>query len=126
MLSRTVCAANGLRGERLHDLEGAREAEARVEVRRLAGDVVAVEADSAFVGLEKARHQREQRRLAGAVGPDQRAERAARQTQAHLLHRAQAAERDRHAGQLEQRVSHGGLRASAPAARRRAPPGRVA
>jgi hypothetical protein len=84
--------AHGLRGEGLHDLEGARQALSGIEVRRAAGDVLPVELDAAAVGDQEARHQREQRGLAGAVGADQRRQAALRHGQAHVLHRLQAAE----------------------------------
>ena len=68
--------AHRLGGEGLHDLEGARHAARAVQVRRAAGDVAAVEdAPCPCRGSQEPRHQREQRRLAGAVGPDQRAQR---------------------------------------------------
>ena len=72
MFSRTVCAREGL-----HDLEGARHAGARVAVRRAAGDVLRRRsARVPLSGLQEAGHQREQRRLAGAVRADQRAQAA--------------------------------------------------
>ena len=45
--------AHGLRGERLRDLEGARDAAPREPVRRLAGDVGAVEGDAAASACRK-------------------------------------------------------------------------
>ena len=98
--------AHRLQGEGLHDLEGARHAGACVQVRRMAGDVAAVEEHLAVVGPQEARDQREQRGLARAVGADQGGERAARHTEGHVLHRAQPAEGDRQLAHLEQRLSH--------------------
>ena len=63
---------HGQARERLHDLEGARDAAAREPVRRLAGDVGAVVDDAAFARRQEAGDDREQRGLAGAVRPDQR------------------------------------------------------
>ena len=86
--------AHGLRRERLHDLEGARQAGARIEVRRAAGDVVSGEADASAVGNEKAGHQREERRLAGTVGTDERAQATLRNIEGDTLHGLQSAEGD--------------------------------
>jgi hypothetical protein len=107
--------AHGLGGEGLHDLEGARHAGARVAMRLAAGDVLAGEAHGARVGLQEAGHQREQRGLACAVGPDQRAQVPLGQCQAHVLHRLQPTERAGDAHQLQQRLSHGGLPSTAAA-----------
>ncbi len=98
--------ADRLRGERLDDLEGARHARARREVRGPAGHVAPVEADRAGVGPQEAGHQREQRRLARAVRTDQRGERPRGQRELDVLHRAQPAEGLGHARQREQRLSH--------------------
>ena len=108
--------AHGLRREGLHDLEGARQPLARIEVGRAAGDVLPVELNAAAVGNEEARHQREQRGLARAVGADQRRETALRHRQAHVLHRPEAAKTAGHAGQRHQRGTQylAWLRASAP------------
>ena len=63
-------------GERLHDLEGARDAAPRQPMRRLAGDVLAGIADRAGARLEEAGDDGEQRGLAGAVRADQRGDAA--------------------------------------------------
>jgi hypothetical protein len=92
--------------ERLDDLEGAGHAQQRVAVRRVAGDVCAGEAHRPFVRPQEAGHQREQGRLARAIGPDQCAEAARRDVEAHAGHRLEAAERPRHALQRQQRIRH--------------------
>ena len=86
--------AHGLRAEGLHDLEGARHAQARGALRRHAGDVPAVEQHLALVRAQKTRQQSEQRGLARAVGTDQRADAAGWHRQADVLHGLQAAEAD--------------------------------
>ena len=52
-------------------LPGARQAEARPLVQRQSIERFAVQRDRAGVGRKHAGNQIEQRRLAGAVGPDQ-------------------------------------------------------
>jgi hypothetical protein len=70
----------------------ARETVPGDEVRRLAGDVDAVENNLAGIGREHAVDQIEQRRFAGAVRPDQAENFARLDDEAQILHRLQAAE----------------------------------
>src|SRR6478735_9743240 len=67
--------------EEARDLEGAGDAERGDLLRGLAGDVLAVEEDGAGRRGEEAGEQVEQGRLAGAVGPDERVDRALRDRQ---------------------------------------------
>ena len=69
--------AHGQPGERLRDLEGARDAAPRQQMRRHAGDVGALDrAMRPSLGAEEAGDDREQRGLAGAVRADQRGDAA--------------------------------------------------
>ena len=80
-------------GERLGDLEGAHHAGGADPVRRQAGDVLAVEGDAAGIGRLEAGDGGEQRRLAGAVGPDQADDLALPHVERGLVDGLQAAER---------------------------------
>jgi hypothetical protein len=62
--------------EQLVDLERARDAAARALEGLQRGDVLAVEQDAPAVGTQHARQEIHERRLAGAVGTDQRVARA--------------------------------------------------
>ena len=63
----------------------------QMRVGRQAVDAFAVEADRAGVGRKHAGDHVEQRGLAGAVGTDQREDRAGRHLEAHVVDREQAA-----------------------------------
>ena len=80
------------RVEQLVDLEGADDAAANPLVRGERGDVVAVEEDGPGGRLENAGEQVDQRRLAGAVRPDQGVAGAALELERDVVGRRQAAE----------------------------------
>src|SRR3989442_638900 len=88
-------------------LEGAGDAErgdvGRLEVR----PVLAVEDDPSLVRMVEATDRVEQRRLAGAVGTDDRQDLAATDPQAHLVQRHERAEADADARHLEERARVG-------------------
>jgi hypothetical protein len=73
-------------------LEGAPHAELRDLVGRLARDVGAVELDQAHRGLVDAREHVEERRLAGAVRPDQTDDRLVRNHEVDVVDGDEAAE----------------------------------
>jgi hypothetical protein len=75
-------------------------------VWRRAQQALAVERDLALVGAVEPRDQVEQRRLAGAVGPDQADDLSFGHVQRDVVDRHDAAERLRHVLDREQR--HGG------------------
>ena len=87
---------DGQAGERLHDLERARDAAPGEAVRRLAGDVAAGIEDAAGARRQEAGDDGEQRRLAGAVRPDQRGDAARLGGERRLVDGEQAAEAFRH------------------------------
>jgi hypothetical protein len=78
--------------EQLDVLEGARDAERGHRVRRLGGQITPVVGDAAAGGGIDAADQVEDRRLARAVGPDQREHLAAPDFEAHLVDREHAPE----------------------------------
>jgi hypothetical protein len=73
-------------------LEGASDAERRDRVRRQVGDLRPVEHDRARRGLVDARQLVEERGLPGAVRPDQRHDRAARNDEVDVVGGDQPAE----------------------------------
>src|SRR5437667_7218850 len=73
-------------------LEGASDAEPHAAVRRQADQACLFKMQGSGIGLVEARQQVEQRRLAGAVRPDQREDRFFRHADRNVLHRAHAAE----------------------------------
>src|SRR3954469_4240523 len=73
-------------------LEGAGDAKPRTLVCRQPDQVGLVEGERAGIGLIDAGEEVQERRLAGAVGADQREDRAGRDVQRHVVHRAHAAE----------------------------------
>ena len=109
-------------GERLHDLEGARDAAPRKPVRRLAGDVVAAIADAAGAGLEEPGDDGEQRGFAGAIRTDQSGDAGGRRRQRCGIDGQQPTKAARHALDGKQRLSHGPPPAPAIAAARSAAP----
>ena len=84
-----------LRGERLDDLERPHQPAPADPMRGKACDVLALPRHRAGERPQEPRQQREQCRLAGAVGTDQRHDPALRHFEAHVLDRLQAAEADR-------------------------------
>ena len=82
---------HGQAGERLHDLERASDAEARGAVWRHPGNVFALEENDAFVGMEKAADQIEDRGFAGAVGTDDEQYLARVHRERNVLHRPEPA-----------------------------------
>ena len=87
-------------------LERAADAERGDRVRRLVGDVDAVEQDRARGRLVDPGELVEERRLAGAVRADQRDDRAARDREVDVVRRDEAAELLAQLGDLDQVVSH--------------------
>src|SRR5436309_759303 len=73
-------------------LEGASDAEPHAAVRRQADQACLFKMQGSRIGLVEARQQVEQRRLAGAVRPDQREDRFFRHADRNVLHRAHAAD----------------------------------
>ena len=80
-------------GERLGDLEGAHHAGGADAMRRQAGDVLALEGDTAGIGRVEAGDGREQCRLARAIGADQADDLSLAHVERGLVDRFQAAER---------------------------------
>ncbi len=74
------------------DLEGARHASARHEMRRLAGDIPTLEGDAARVGTQQPGHDVEEGALAGAVRADDGAEFAGLDREVYSAERHQPAE----------------------------------
>src|SRR5207253_11106613 len=99
--------------EEVCDLVGARQAEPRAPVRRVARDVPAEERDPAVGRPRLAADQAEQRGLARAVGSDDRAALAGTDGQAHAVDRAKPAELLREPAQAQR----GGRLPHAPRAR---------
>src|SRR2546422_1430377 len=98
------------RGERRGDLERAAHAARPDRVRREPQDLLPAVRDRAVVGAEQAGQDVEERRLAGAVRADERADLAARQVEAHAVDRTDTAERLTDVDDPEQRLRHDGLR----------------
>ena len=98
---------HGEPGQRLGELEGAHHAHAGDPVGRLAADRPALEGPRAGVGLVEAGEQVEERRLAGAVGPDQRGDRAALHLEVVDVDGDEAAEAARDPVDHEDRVGLG-------------------
>src|SRR5690606_1566416 len=92
--------------EEVGELEGAAQPQARAARRAQAGDVAPAEAHDAGAGAQLAGDQVEVGGLAGAVGTDDRGERARMEGTAHLVDRHVAAEADREAHRLERRRRH--------------------
>ena len=93
-------------GEEADVLERAPDPERGDRVRRLVGDVDAVEHDRARGRLVDARELVEEGRLAGAVRADQRHDRAARDREVDVVRRDEAAELLAQLDDLDQVVSH--------------------
>jgi len=87
-------------------LEGPADAELGDRVRRLAGQVVAVEEDLARGRPVDPREHVEERRLARAVRPDQADDALPRDREVHVVHRDEAAELLSH-GRRDQDVALG-------------------
>ena len=84
--------ADAERRKQIGDLERAADAGARDLLRRVAGDRLAQQRHRALVGRKHAGQQIERRGLAGAVGADQRMQRAVGDRDVDALHRLDAAE----------------------------------
>src|SRR5258707_13433665 len=80
------------RRKQVGNLERPADAGARDLLRRMAGDRLAHQRYRALVRRVHARQQIERRGLAGAVGPDQRMQRAVDNLDVDSLHRLDAAE----------------------------------
>ena len=93
--------------KRLHDLEGARDAEARQLVRWLARYLLARIADRSLAGAHETGDDREQGRLAGAVRTDQRGDAAGRRGERRAVDGLQPAEPAAHVVDCEQRLNQG-------------------
>ena len=76
---------HGQIGEDLNDLETARQAEPRHSRRCKAGDVSPLKGNTALVGRLKARNERKQRCLPGAVRADQRDDFLRRDVERHAI-----------------------------------------
>ena len=76
----------------LHQLKGTGDPLPGDQVGRAPLDLLPLKDDATRLGGEKARDQVEQGSLAGAVGADDRLDRARRHLKAHLLHGLEAAE----------------------------------
>src|SRR5713226_9635666 len=92
--------------ERLHDLEGAADAEPRKPMRRLTGDLAPVERDCSGTRAKKAGNRLEQRGLSGTVRAYQPEDLMAVDVEGHVVHRAKPAEMARDATNLKQRYAH--------------------
>ncbi len=94
-------------GQRLGDLEGPNHAEAGDRVGRAAEDVPAAERRRTSIRAVETGDHVEEGRLAGAVGPDQRGDRAVANPKAGTVHGADAAEALDDAVGLEDRAVRG-------------------
>src|SRR5262249_33808794 len=94
---------DGHRPEELDVLEGAGDAALHDRVRRLAEEALALEADRPRVGLVEARDQVEERRLAGAVRPDQPDDLPGLDIERHVIDGDDAAETSPYVLEREQR-----------------------
>ena len=74
------------------DLEGAHEAAAEQFMRRPSGDLLSIQLDPAGIGAHETGQDIEQRRLAGAVRPDQPENLAALEGEAAIVYGPDAAE----------------------------------
>jgi hypothetical protein len=92
--------------ERLHDLEGARDAEARQLMRRLARYFLARIADRPFAGAYETGDDRKESRLARAVRPDQCGDAVRRCRQRCAVDGLQPAEPAAYVVDCEQRLNH--------------------
>src|SRR5262249_55465977 len=99
------------------DLQGALNPEPADLVRLEPGDVAAAEKNPAAMGGEEARDQVEQRRLAGAVGADDRVQRPGSEAQADPIDRGEPAEAFGQSIETEDRLAHGSVRNSYSAGR---------
>src|SRR5439155_14926969 len=106
-------------GEDVDELEGARHAEPGQPHGPHAADVLALEAHGAARGRQQAREDVDERRLAGAVGADDRHELAAPDPQRDAVEGADAAVEHPYVDRLQQRHA-GRSRASRPSS----PPGK--
>src|SRR6185437_5461394 len=88
------------------DLEGADDAEPRHRRRPLARDVAALVEDAPGGRPQELGQEIEDGRLAGAVGADERMDRAAPDAQIDLLHGGKAAKLLRETARLEDRLVH--------------------
>jgi hypothetical protein len=93
--------------ERLHDLECAGDAAPRQPMRGLAGDIDAIVDDAARARRRKARNDREQRGLAGAIRSDQRGDASGLRQERCPIEGEQAAEALRYLLDTQQRLNHG-------------------
>ena len=93
-------------GEELVDLKSAREPLSHSIARGERSDVLAPEPHRAFARLDDAGEEVDQRRLAGAIGTDQRLSRARRKFQRDVVGGDEAAEPARQAARLENGGAH--------------------
>ena len=98
-------------------LVAAADAHARAAVGRHRADLGALQPDAPRGGLEVAGEQVDERRLARAVGPEQRVQLAASERDVDALAGGQAAEEAREAARLEDSLSHRGPRRTGSGAR---------
>ena len=111
---------NAQRGKRPHDLKRARQAAHADLIGSKAIDARAVEFDTAGVSRERTRDEAEQGRLARAIRPDDREDRARFHSQRHIVDRDQSAEPSGNA--VEAKQTH---RRPSPMPRRRAMAGQT-
>src|SRR5207244_5390397 len=91
--------------QRSRDLECPRDAEPGDLVSGAPLETVSAEPYLARIRRQEAAHHVEERRLAGAVGPDETGDRAAGDPQAHAVKRREAAEALLHVVDGEERLS---------------------
>src|SRR5207247_11454883 len=93
-------------GERLGNLEAARESHADAPVRGMPADVIALEAEAPFLVLERPGDAIDERALARAVRPDETDALAGPHDEVDALQRSEAAEALRDAFDFEKRCGH--------------------
>ena len=93
-------------GEQLIDLERPRKTATHASARRQRGDVFAFQEDRACARLDDPREQIDQRRLAGAVGTDQRLARAGLNRERDVVRCDQAAKSAHEAARLQRGSAH--------------------
>src|SRR5207247_9047079 len=93
-------------GEGLGNLEAARETPADAPVRGMPADVLALEADAAFLVLERPGDAIDERALARAVRPDETDALAGPHEEIDAVERGKAAEPLGHTAYFEQRFRH--------------------
>ena len=109
--------------EQLHQLEGAHQPASGDALWRNAGQLLVLEEDAAFGGVDEPGDHVEQRRLAGAVGADDGGDTLGGNLEAHVVDREQAVETARQF--LDTQAVHGSTLAGSSLAAASARAGRV-